>query len=507
MTYEKKVNQATHVYKSACPYDCFDCCSFDVYVKHDKVDKIKANKDADYTGNFICQKGLAHSERMYRQDRLRYPLVKTPQGHVRISWEQAYEMITSKIKDAQRQDGLTSVGGYLGGGAAGKLKASQQVFLAHLGGYTDFVGHICWGAGIEATKRDFGAVLCHHPSDIENANIIVLWGRNPVETNLHLVPYIKKAKRHGCKVYLIDPRESKSAELADVHIKLKPDSDWALVAACVVKCLQKERLHKAFINRHLDDATGVLPYLSQLKETDYALLLEAAGIGDDIVDTLTHDLYENGPSTCYLGYGLQRYNDGGLNVRSVNFLWALTGNIGRKGGGVNYANQTNQAQFSFSFALPKKTPTVREMMLGRLAYELGRANPPVQVLFIGAANPVSQLPDSEGVSKALAAIPFKISLEHFLTDTAAMCELVLPVTYFTEAEDVITSGMWNSSFKYVAKCVEPLAECKSEFDIFQELAHRLELAEYPTFSATQWLAKGMLSPILDKGWQEPMGDP
>ena len=139
----------------------------------------------------------------------------------------------------------------------------------------------------------------------------------------------------------------------------------------------------------------------------------------------------------------------------------------------------------------KKKAEVREIRQGRFAEEMMEADPPVQVLFISCANPVSQMPNSVGVKKALENVPFKICLEHFMTDTAAMCELVLPVSYFTESEDIITSGMWNSSLKYVAKCVEPLEECKVEFDIYQELAIRLGLEEYPKYESSLWLGKVM----------------
>lgn len=477
------------IFKSACPYNCFDCCSFNVHVSSNRVVKITANQEADFTGGFICSKGRAHASRMYSPQRLRYPQLKTTQGWQRITWSEAYTLMADKIKTAQRQFGPTAVGGYLGDGGAGLLKNTIKIFLAHLGGYTDFVGSICWGAGIEATKRDFGAVLGHHPDDVKNAKTIVLWGRNPLENNLHLVPYLQKARQAGSKIYLIDPRSSASAKLADVHLKIRPAADWALAAACIHYCLQQGKFKQDFIRQHLTDQSGVLPYLQALPAADYHNLLAAAGIGEKAVAELVDDLYEAGPATCYLGYGPQRYQNGGLNIRAVNLLWAVTGNIGIQGGGINYANQVNQELFDFSFAQPQTAPLVREMQLGYFAEEVLTAKPPLQVLFICGANPAAQLPDSANVHKALAHIPFKISLEHFLTDTAAQCELVLPVTYFTEAEDLITSGMWNSSLKYVSKCVEPLAECKSEFTIFQELAKLMGLNGYPDLTTTAWLTR------------------
>lgn len=477
------------IFKSACPYDCFDCCSFNVHVSSNKVTKIAANLAADFTGGFICKKGQAHADRMYSPERLRYPQLKTAQGWQRITWSDAYELMASKIKEAQRQFGLTAVGGYVGDGAAGLLKSTMKIFLAHLGGYTTFVGGICWGAGIAATKKDFGAVLGHHPTDIINAKTIVLWGRNPLETNLHLVPYLKKAQQAGSKIYLIDPRASASAQIADVHLKIKPDADWALAAACAHFCLLHGKIKQSFIQQHLTDHSGLLPYLRSLTNTDYQHLLAAAGISENELAEFVDAIYERSPATCYLGYGPQRYKTSGLNIRAINFLWAITGNIGLKGGGINYANKTNNELFDFSFALPKGAPQIREMQLGYFAQEVFSAKPPLQVLLISGANPATQLPDSANVQKALTQIPFKISFEHFMTDTAVQCELVLPVTYFTEEEDIITSGMWNSSLKYVSQCVEPWAECKAEFTIFQELAPYLGLSDYPAFSTTEWLKR------------------
>lgn len=479
------------VLKSACPYDCFDCCSLDVHVLDDKVERITANESGVLTGGFLCKKGSAHQEKMYRSNRLRYPQMKTADGVERISWDQAYDLITMKIKEAQLEYGLTSVGCYRSGGAAGVLKGAHDVFFAHLGGYTDYTGGLCCAAGIEATNRDFGRALGHHPDDMKNSKVVVLWGRNPMETNVHLVPYIKRAKARGCKVYLVDPIESKSAVLADSHIKLRPDSDWAFGAACIANCLKNGWISSDFVKNHLNDRSGTIEHLSKITEEDYESLLDFAGLTDETVHGFCQDLFENGPATCYIGYGPQRYSDGGLNIRTIDLLWAVTGNVGISGGGANFANQTNRGQFNLDFAMPKREAVVREMKQGLFAEEMLRADPPVRVLFISCANPVSQMPNTVGVRKALENVPFKVSLEHFMTDTAALCELVLPVAYFTESEDIITSGMWNSSMKYVSKCVEPLEDCKVEFDIYQELATRLGLKEYPKLDSTTWLKKGM----------------
>lgn len=479
------------IQKSACPYDCFDCCGFDVHVADGKVTKITANRDADCTGGFICKKGRYHSLRMYREDRLLYPQIKTAEGHVRISWEETYKLITEKITAARERYGPLSIAGYLGGGAAGKLKAAaHEAFMAHLGGHSEFTGSICWGAGIAATRLDFGHVLGHHPEDINNSRVIVLWGRNPVETNSHLVPYIKRAKQSGCKVYLLDPRLCASAELADVYIRINPGTDWAFAAASTILLLQKNNINRTFIEHHLTDRSGVIPYLTSCGIETCRLLLATAGVSEEVAEAFTSDI-SRGPSSCYLGYGLQRYEHGGFNVRCIDLLWAVTGNIGIPGGGVNYANQANQGLFDFSFAMPAGPPPVREFLLGTLAEQLRQASPPVSVLLINSANPLAQLPATDSVKAAFHSIPFKICLEQFMTDTAAACELVLPVAYFTEMEDIITSGMWNSSIKYAAKCVEAPAECKSEHEIFLELAKRLAMDYYPDLPPHTWLNKCM----------------
>ena len=132
-----------------------------------------------------------------------------------------------------------------------------------------------------------------------------------------------------------------------MHLKIRPAADWALAAACIHYCLQQGKFKQDFIRQHLTDQSGVLPYLQALPAADYHNLLAAAGIGEKAVAELVDDLYEAGPATCYLGYGPQRYQNGGLNIRAVNLLWAVTGNIGIQGGGINYANQVNQSFLIF----------------------------------------------------------------------------------------------------------------------------------------------------------------
>ncbi|HHX75380.1 MAG TPA: molybdopterin-dependent oxidoreductase [Firmicutes bacterium] len=483
-------DRQNRVFPSACPYNCFDCCSLQVYVENGRVIKVSANAASVYTGNFLCKKGTAHVQRMYSTERLRRPLLKTAAGHVPVSWEKAFALLAGRIREAVRRYGPLAVGSYVGDGAAGVLKTTvQKVFLAHLGGYTELAGSLCWGAGLAATCLDMGDARSHHPSDLRHARVLVLWGRNVAETNIHLVPYIRQAKKSGCRVYLIDPRRTFTAGLADVHLQIRPGTDWALAAACLIRCLQDGLADENFIAHRLCDKTGIVAWLAGAGTEIYRALVTATGLAEEAVASFTRDIAAGGPASCYLGYGLQRYRHGGLTVRTVDLLWALTGNIGIAGGGINYANRINGKLFDFSFALPEKEPAVRRVRLGCLAQDLEAADPPLAVLLVSGANPASQLPDSKNTGQALARIPFTVCLDHFLTETAAACDLVLPVTYFTETEDIITSGMWNSGLNYAAHCSDPPGECMSEFAIFLELADRLNLHTYPRLPARDWLER------------------
>lgn len=485
-------------YRTTCPLDCFDCCSLEVTVDDTgDIINIEGNKEHPITKGFICSKGKKHLERVRHKSRLKYPMKKNNIGWQRISWEEAFDTIADRIRRNITEYGSKSIGLYSYAGSNGLLKNVEELFFDYLGGTTKVQGSICCGAGAAAQKLDFGKSVCHSPEDISNSRTVVIWGRNPAETNIHLVPYLKASRERGANLILVDPLRTATAEICSYHIKIKPEGDAALACAAVKYLIDNNIYDRSFAENH---TKGFAELVSFLESISMEQLSKQCGAAIRDIALLAEKLVLEKPGAVFIGYGMQRYPFGGAAVRCIDMLAALTGNIGISGGGANYSNGIYEEYLDLNpFRLkPEEPRRINRAMFGRTVKTLN--NPPLKLLFISRSNPLIQLPNTNEVIEAMKMIEYKVSLEHFLTDTSQMADLVLPVTYFLEEEDVVVPGMWSNYIGYMNKCMEKYYEAKPEYEIYTELAGRLGLEEFPKLSGQQWLEL-MLKPIIDKGFK------
>lgn len=483
-------------YNTTCPLDCFDSCSLEVTVD-DKGDiiSIEGNKEHPITKGFICEKGKKHLERVHNSSRLRYPMLKVKGEWRKISWDEALETIAVKMQEYINKYGTKAIGLYSYAGAAGLLKNIENLFFNYIGETTRIYGSICSGAGAAAQKLDFGKHLGHSPEDTANSSTIIIWGRNPADTNIHLVPYLKAAKERGAALILIDPLRTATAGLCDSYIRVKPEGDAALACAVTKYVLEKDMYDKDFAKSF---TLGFAELKSYLMSISMEQLLELSGADIKDIEMLAEKLSMGKPASVFIGYGMQRYPYGGAAVRCIDMLAALTGNVGIPGGGANYSNGVNDDYLDMN---PFKINNKNHRMINRA--DFGKTvqtftEPPLKLMFISRSNPVLQLPNTNEVIKAMEQIEFKISLEHFLTDTAQMADIVLPVTYFLEEEDVVAPGMWNDHIGYIGKCLNSYYEARPEYEIYTELAERLKLKDFPKLSGQQWLEL-ILKPLITVG--------
>ncbi len=483
-------------YLTTCPLDCFDCCSLAVTVdEKGEVLNIEGNREHPVTRGFICEKGRKHMERVHHPSRLRYPMRKINGEWQRISWDEALDTITEKMKYYMKEYGNKAIGLYSYGGAAGLLKNIEDLFFEYLGGTTQICGSICWGAGTEAQNLDFGKPMGHSPEDMSNSGTILIWGRNPADTNIHLMPYLKAAKERGASLILVDPLRTATAGVCSAHIRVKPEGDAALACA-VAKYVVEKGLHdRAFVE---NNTLGFPELHSFLREAGMEELSEACGVSLEDIAMLAERLTSGKPATVYIGYGLQRYPYGGTAVRCIDMLMALTGNIGIAGGGANYSNGGSSRLVDTNpFRVKGEAPRlINRASFGTDVKALN--DPPLKLLFISRSNPAVQLPNTNEVVSAIESIELKVSLEHFLTDTAQLADIVLPVTYFFEEEDAAVPGMWSHYVGRIGKCLDRFYEAKPEYEIYAELAERLGCEEFPRLTGGQWLEL-MLKPMLDRG--------
>jgi len=480
---------------TACTRDCTGACSIIASVEGEKVVKLRGNKEHDFTAGFLCKNTAQYLENyFYSSRRIIYPLLKENGEWKRISWDTALDITASKISGVIEKYGSSAILYYQGFGARTALQAMNKRFFNLLGGVTTTYGTVCGGIGHTAMEMDFGAKISHDPLDHLNSNFIIIWGRNPAVTDVHLWRILKKAKRNGTKLVVIDPVKTKTANHADVFIQPTPGSDYYLAMALAKIILENDRVRYGFIKGYTKNFDSYKKILDQ-----YALEYLTGKCGVDIAEIKELALaYAKGkPSSIVTGWGVHRYVQGHLAFRMIDALAAITGNIGVSGGGVSQGFEEYE-YFDFSVELDEIGKNQRKLPMPEIGEDiLNTDNPPIKLIFLASGNPVTLNPNSLKVKEAFESVDFVIMVDHFLNDTSDSADLFLPTTTYLEEENLIGSygHSWVSPINPV---ISPQGEVKSEFEIFQLLAQKLGFGDEMSGSAKKWLKK-LAAPILNQG--------
>jgi anaerobic selenocysteine-containing dehydrogenase len=487
----------------ACSLDCFDACRLIAVVENGQINAIRGDRNHPLTRGKVCTKGKKHLNRLYHPERLRQPLRRTASGWRPVSWEKAIDEIADRFEQACRRWDSRAILYYADSGYGGVVKSVDHMFFNHLGGVTVPRGSLCWAAGIAAQRYDFGDVRGHAPHDIAGARTVIIWGRNPLETNPHLVPFLENVRANGGQLVVVDPLRTATARWADRHIPIHPGTDGALALAMARHLIDADLIDRSYIDRH---TIGFRRFRESLQKLDPAAASAATGVALDTIVDLARTYAQHRPASIIIGYGVQRYMNGGQTVRCIDALAALSGQIGISGGGANYANRSIRRRLqpdvlnSVSHAVRRRTFPVPQM--GRFLREA--QDPPVEVLMIAKANPLVQVPDADNLRQAFEKVPFKVVVDLFMTDTARAADLVLPATHVLEEEDLFYSSMFSPYLNYSPRIVEPPPGVISEYALFQRLAGRMGLEHYPRMTPGAFLQE-TVAPLLKQreiNWEE-----
>lgn len=468
---------------SGCTLDCFDCCKLNVYVEDNKVLKIEGDKNHPYTKGFICKKGLMHLDRFNHPARQYKPLLKVKGKWKEISFEEAINIMAEKLKKYKYESGGQSVLYYEQYGSGSLLKSIGDIFFNFYGGCSKQKGGPCWSAGMAAQKQNFGDARSHSLEDMMNSKTIIVWGKNPAYTTIHTMQMIKKAKKNGSYVIVIDPIYTATAKQADYYIQVKPGGDSALALAVGRRIIEKNKYNKEYIRKYVN---GFEEYKSYVLELDINNLCKNAGVSLDIIDFLV-EKYTDFYSTILLGYGLQKYAHGGNTIRLIDTLAAITGQIGVRGGGVNYANKVYPGVLNLDPYNSKDCAHNKIFYVSHISRYIEETN--IKMAVIMKSNLLNQLPDLNTLEEALNKVEFKVCFDQFLTDTAKVCDLFIPTTTVFEGEDLLFSSMTNPYLTYIEKAIEPKNILMDEYYFFMKLAEKLELNNYPYVNKNEYLTQ------------------
>lgn len=489
------------IFNTACPRNCYSTCSFKVIIDQGKIEKIEAQPLNNSTAEGPCLKGLSYVERANSNDRILYPLQKVNDDFIKISWVKALKLISDKLIFYKTKYGSNSVLFYAASGSSGLLNEVSTNFWKLYGGATTVYGNLCWPAGLEASRLTLGENKHNVPWDLENAKLIVLWGKNPAESNIHQMLPIEKAQQNGCKLVVVDPRRTPSSECADLLVQPIPGTDAILALAISKIIIRNKKYDSDFVEKYV---LGFKRFAKSLDNITIDAASKECGVPVHFIEQLAELIGSIKPMTLIAGYGMQRYTNGGQTTRAILALSVITGNIGKKGACWHYANlqsyvfDTIKEPENYYPSSGKDKPFRRTIPTALLAEKMMETeNPELKMAWVERGNPITQNPDSNQTIKAFRKLDFVVVVEQFMTDTAREADIILPAKSMFEQSDIIGS-YWNPYVQLKQKVIEPPGEVKPETEIYYLLANKLNFSKEniqknipePTDNAIeQWLNK------------------
>jgi len=469
--------------------DCPDSCAMDVIVADGKIARIQAAPNGTSahpnTQGFICDKVGKFDRRVYHESRILYPQRRIgPKGEARferISWDEAIAIIVERFREIIARWGAEAILPYHYDGSNGLLSHDflDAYFFAKLGA-SRLARTLCAAPASAVAMGMYGKMPGVAFQDYPNAKVILVWGANPKYSNIHLVPYLRQAKKNGAFVAMIDPIRNFSSTEIDLHLPVYPGADLPVALAMIRLWHAEGRLDRAFLSQHAD---GLEPLLAAANEWPVARAAAEGRVPAGDIEKLACIFASSSPAVIRVGWGIERNRNGGQALAAVMAMPALLGNFGVRGGGYTLSNsgaaKLDQARL-FGADSPPARWTTRELnmsQLGRLLTD--RLDPPIQSLFIYDCNPVATAPDQNAILRGLARDDlFTVVHEQVMTDTARYADILLPAVTFLEQHEIK-----RSYGSYIVGGVQPaIASCgeaKPNEWVFAQLARAMGFSDEP----------------------------
>ena len=453
------------ILRTVCNRDCPDACGLLATVEDGRLVRLGGDPGHPVTRGFLCSRTAQFPARQNAPDRLTTPLLRDGDGFRTVSWDEALRFAADRLLAIRAESGPAAILHYRSGGSLGLVKSVVDYFFELLGPVTVKRGDICSGAGDAAQEADFGEEESHDLFDLLEARTILLWGKNPFVSNVHLLPFLKEAKKRGTRIVLIDPVRHKTATLADAYVAPRPGGDLALALGVAALLFATGRVAEAAAAT----CDGFDAFRALALSRAPAEWAAEADVAPDVLELLAAALSDR-PCSIQVGWGMGRRSNGSSIVRALDALGALTGNLGIPGGGVSFYFKRRGA-FDTSFLAQKPPRTLSEPLLGREI--LASKEPPVRAVWVTAGNPVAMLPDSATVARALETRELVVVVDSFLTDTAHRAHLVLPTTTLVEDDDLL-GAYGNHWIGASVPVVAPPPGVRSDLEIVQLLAAEVD---------------------------------
>src|SRR5215475_7032210 len=480
---------------SVCPHDCPSTCALEVErLSSTRIGKVRGAASNSYTAGVVCAKVSRYAERQHHPDRLARPLRRIgAKGEARfqeISWEAALDEVAEAFERAAARHGRETVWPYFYAGTMGLVQRDGIERLRHAMGYSRMLSTICVALSDSGWLAGVGVKYGADSREIAESDLIVVWGGNPVSTQVNVMTHISRARKNrGAPLVVVDPYRTGTAEVADIHLMPRPGTDGALACAVMHVLFKEGFADRDYLARYTDVPAEIEAHL-QSRTPEWAEGISGVPAAS-IIDFAR--LYgRTKKSFIRIGYGFSRSRNGSAQLHAVSCLPAVTGAWRERGGGALYSNgglyRLDKTLIEGLDVLDPKTRLLDQSRMGPVLTgdrrDLGDG-PPVTALLVQNTNPAVVCPESNKVREGLSrADLFTCVHEQIMTETAKMADIVLPATTFLEHDDVYQGG-GHQYIQIGPKVIEPYAEARENHDVICELAKRLG-ARHPGFEMSAW---------------------
>ena len=505
--FQSKSAIADEKIRTTCSY-CGVGCNLEIAVKDNKVLSIDTPKDTEVNAGHTCLKGRYAFGFYNHQDRLTSPLIKKDDKFEKVTWEEAYSFIKNKLVQIKKNYGPDAIAGISSARCTNEENyVFQKMIRAVIGtNNVDCCARICHSPTALGLQKTFGTgAATNSAEDIYFTDLFLVIGANP--TNAHPVTgaKIKQQVMKGKKLIVLDPVKTELAKMADYHIQLRPGTNVAVLNMMLYYILESGLEKKSFIKKRCE---GFEDFAKRIKKLDIDVLEKACGVNRQLIKEAAIAYATANNSMEFHGLGVTEHTQGSKTVMLIADLAMITGNLGRRGVGVNPLRGQNNVQGAADMGcqphqgagyLPLDDKKIQEFYTEKYGVihptKAGLKIPQIfdaaidgslKAVWIIGEDVVQTDPNSAHVIKAMKALDLLVVQEIFMSETAKLATVILPGTTFLEKNGTFTNT--ERRIQKVNQVAKPISESKPDGVIVTEMMQRLGYKQ-PIYDADEVLTE------------------
>ncbi|MCC7332894.1 MAG: formate dehydrogenase subunit alpha [Flavobacteriales bacterium] len=506
--FESKNLENAKITRTICTY-CGVGCNLEVATLNGKIKSIQAPYNAEVNQGHTCLKGRYAFKFYDHPDRLKTPLIKKDGIFKEVSWNEAYDFISSRLEKIKSENGADAIAGISSARTPNEENYLMQKFMRAVIGTNniDCCARVCHSPTALGMQKTFGTgAATNSISELEFTDCIFVVGANP--TNAHPVTgaKIKQKLMKGTVGIVVDPRKTQLAKYATYHLQLKPGTNVALLNMMLYFIITENMEDKEFIAKYCE---GFEEMKNEILRLDISQLEKITGVDKNLVKQAAIAYAKANAAMEFHGLGVTEHYQGTYTVQLLADLAMITGNVGKKGAGVNPLRGQNNVQGAADMgAQPHQGAGYLDVtdasinkkynqfygveVPSNIGYKIpemfdAAIDGKLKALWVIGEDVVQTDPNTQKVMKALKNLDLLVVSELFMTETAKLATVILPASSFLEKEGTFTNG--ERRIQRVQKVVEPLENTKPDGQIIVEMMRKMG------YNQCDYTAENMLKEI------------